>query len=144
MRRVEAPEVNALATMLRGCRHPDTLIFEVVERPEDEPLTSSGEAALLDAFVSSLGLHPTGERWREIDQAETQSTLEFMLGHDLAYGLPTSPPGVAGAAVEKLMTSFAGARAYVAHANITDATFEEGVVFLCPDRLAIAWVMDED
>lgn len=106
----------------------------------------------LDAYVESLGFHPAGYDWQQIDNISALEILIEIIYRDLAYSLPLMPlHEAASLAVEIIKLFKEDAQSYtnwsrfnMGRASLTNATFDRGVVYMDDEHIGLFWVAEED
>lgn len=106
------------------------------------PLPAPSIAELAKEF----GLRPDTACYREIDEASARLWVQRLLHRDLAYSAEVMPEQQAKQLTERFFAQFgAGAICFTNNwCPATDATFDEGVLVIGPQRSGCLWVEDED
>jgi hypothetical protein len=103
-------------------------------------------AATAAELAREFGLRDDPTCYREIDEAAARASVRRLLHRDLAYDAEVIPESQAARLTDRFFAPFgAGTRFFTDNAcPATDATFDEGVLLLGPDRSGCFWVEDED
>ncbi len=132
-------------------RIPGDFLFELVDCPNsDEGITKR-----LDLYLEKLGLKCIGDGWREIVPGDATKRIKYVLRCDLAYGVPLMEEEAAGRIAERTVDLFAvtDARFFTnvspvlsaeAWSPISEFTFDQGVVVITCEVIAIIWAFAED
>jgi hypothetical protein len=107
---------------------------------------SSLPAPTIAELAREFGLRSDVACYREIDEASARLSVKRLLHRDLAYSAEVMPEHQAEHLTEQFFAQFgAGARFFTNNeCPATDATFDEGVLVLGPNRSGCFWVEDED
>jgi hypothetical protein len=107
---------------------------------------SSLRAPTVAELAKEFGLRPDAACYREIDQACARLSVQRLLHRDLAYSAEVMPEQQAVRLTERFFAEFGtGARFFTNNwCPATDATFDEGVLVISPQRSGCLWVEDED
>jgi len=107
---------------------------------------SSLPAPTVNELAREFGLRDDAECYREIAKPSARLSVRQLLHRDLAYSAEVMPQEQAEQLTERFFEQFGpGARFFTINwCPATDATFDEGVLVLGPQRSGCLWVEDED
>lgn len=124
-----------------------------------EEFKGTSEFAIIDKYVLELGHHKC-EKWLEIKRPDAERLLTSILHKDMAYNYECMEISLARAAARSFFDQFAPTAKFFTNAewrtgsgglvevnswnNITDATFDAGIVALDDLNIGIVWIEDED
>ncbi len=128
------------------------------ELPSDKPQRIP---AVVDAFTSRHGLRSLGDHWHEVSAKFADTTLTWLLTHDLAYSAPLMSENVARELAEQFLGWFRPDASFFANLVVddedvirspneyvsmplTNATFDAGIVGVDSKHIGIFWFSDED
>src|SRR5262249_45338630 len=103
---------------------------------------SSSPAPTVAELAREFGLREGQECYREIDEPSARESVQRLLHRDLAYSAEIMPEGQAKQLAERFFAQFGtGARFFTNNwCPVTDATFDEGVLVIGPQRSGCMWV----
>lgn len=112
---------------------------------------------ILDRYVRGLGYKELGERWIEIDKIYAMEILTFILTRDLAYNGRVMKDSKAREIVYSFINLFGNKIRFFTNSSynleeyrleswneITEATFDSGIIAIDNNYIGIIWMMDED
>jgi hypothetical protein len=123
-----------------------------------EPYSAATKRVNVDKFIIELGFSPLGDQWRYIHRKEAREILHRILERDLAFQSPIISSARAEVLADSFVRLFSRVEAQFctnflwspkgsssrSGTQITQATFDEGIVAYDDQKIGLVWVQDED
>lgn len=120
-----------------------------------------GRCKSADDVAIQFGLKPIGDSWREIDRERAILILQSLLERDLAYNSDVDSASIAEEWSRQFVQEFSDGSRFFTNgewhegnptngkpvgvwAQVTESTFDAGILVLHDHRVGVFWLEDED